>query len=139
MANSAATVNKRISVALLLLRLSVFLVMLLWALDKFINPDHAAKVFNAFYGLGGLGTGLIYAFGVIQLIIILGFVVGFQKKFTYGLVFIMHAASTLVSYKQYLAPYTSPNLLFFTGFPMLAACFALFSLRDLDRMWTIDS
>lgn len=128
----------RVALALLLLRLSVFLVLLMWVLDKFLNPDHAAAVLQAFYGLGGLGTLLIYGLGIIQLLVILAFVVGFKKKFFYTVVLIMHGASTLVSYKQYLDPFTSPNLLFFAAFPMLAACFALVYLQDLDRLFTVD-
>lgn len=33
----------RIGLALLLLRVSIFVVMLVWTLDKFINPGHAAQ------------------------------------------------------------------------------------------------
>ncbi len=40
------SINSHIATALLLLRLSVFLVFLMWILDKFINPDHAAAIFD---------------------------------------------------------------------------------------------
>jgi len=134
---AASTLGKRVSLALLLLRLSIFLVLFMWVLDKFIKPDHAAQVLQFFYGIGGLGAAPVYILGVIQLLIVLAFVVGFQKKFTYAVVLAMHAASTLVSYRNYLDPFTSPNLLFFAAFPMLAGCFALYLLRDLDTRWTI--
>ncbi len=49
----------------------------------------------------------------------------------------MHAVSTLSSFRQYLAPFKGPNLLFFAAWPMLAACIALFLLRDLDTLWTV--
>lgn len=78
--------DRRISVALLLLRLSVFLVMLMWTLDKFVKPDHAAAIFKKFYLIGGLSNVPIYIIGTIQLVIILGFVAGFQKRWTYLLV-----------------------------------------------------
>ncbi len=74
----------RISLVLLLLRLSVFLVLLMWVLDKFVNPAHASKVFEFFYGVGGLGTALVYGLGVLQLIIIVAFVIGFQKIYLCG-------------------------------------------------------
>jgi hypothetical protein len=51
------------------------------------------------------------------------------------LVFVLHGISTLSSYRQYLDPFD--NLLFFAAWPMLAACFALYSLRDLDTRWTL--
>ena len=127
----------RVPLVLLLLRLSVFIVMLIWVLDKFFAPEHASQVFAAFYGLQGLGNTLIYAIGVVQLIIVLGFVAGILKTWTYGAVLIMHAASTLVSFPRYLDPFTAPNILFFASWPMLAACFGVFYLRDLDTLWTV--
>lgn len=38
-----------------------------------------------------------------------------------------------LSYRQHLAPFG--HLLFFAAWPMLAACFALYALRDLDTLW----
>lgn len=128
--------DSRIPLTLLTLRISVFIVMIFWTLDKFFNPDHTAKVFQHFYAISGLNNSLIYVIGAVQLIIVLGFVVGFQKKWTYLLVLFLHSASTFSSFKQYLDPFN--NLLFFAAFPMLAACFTLFLLKDLDTLWTID-
>jgi len=128
--------DRRIPVALLLLRLSVFLVMLMWTLDKFINPDHAAAVYQNFYLISGLNNQLFYIIGAIQLIIILGFVAGFQKRWTYLLVLFFHAVSTFSSFPKYLAPFD--NLLFFAAWPMLAACFTLYYLREMDTLWTVD-
>jgi hypothetical protein len=45
-------------------------------------------------------------------------------------VLLLHAVSTFSSYRQYLDPFN--NLLFFAAWPMLAACFTLYTLRDLD-------
>jgi uncharacterized membrane protein YkgB len=39
----------KIQLSLLLMRLSIFVVMLMWTIDKFINPHHSAKVFEKFY------------------------------------------------------------------------------------------
>lgn len=127
--------DKRIAVALLTLRLSVFIVMAFWTMDKFVNPDHAAKIFQSFYLIPGLQHQLIYFIGAIQLVIIIGFVVGFKKTATYGLVLFLHSVSTFASFRQYLDPFN--NLLFFAAIPMLAACFALFFLRDLDQLLTV--
>jgi putative oxidoreductase len=130
------SIPRRIPVALLLLRLSVFLVMLMWTLDKFVNPDHTAAIYQNFYFISGLSNVLIYIIGVIQLIIILGFVAGFQKRWTYLLVLFFHAVSTFSSFRQYFDPFE--NLLFFAAWPMLAAIYTLYSLRDLDILWTVD-
>ena len=129
-------VNNRLPLSLLLLRLGVFIVMFMWTLDKFVNPEHAAKVFESFYFMGGLGSSVMYAVGAVEVAIIVGFLLGYRKKYTYGAVLILHAISTLSSMKLYFAPFDAPNLLFFAAWPMLAACFTLFYLRDLDTLWT---
>ena len=125
----------RLQAALLGIRLSVFLVMLMWTLDKFVRAEHAAKVFSGFYFLPEWGAGAFRLIGALELLLLLGFVMGFKKRLTYGLVFIIHGVSTLSSYKQYLAPFEGPNLLFFAAWPMLAACGALFMLREQDTLW----
>lgn len=127
--------QSRIPLALLTLRLGVFLVMLMWTLDKFVNPGHAAAVFENFYYIGNLGEAIFYLIGIAELVLILAFVVGYKKCLTYGAVFLLHGISTLSTYKQYLAPFD--NLLFFAAWPMLAACFALYYLRDQDTRWTV--
>ena len=135
---SKQNVGGRVPLVLFLLRLGVFIVMLVWALDKFFAPDHASQVFAAFYGLQGLGRSLVYGIGTVQLLLVLGFMAGFKKTWTYGAVLLMHGLSTLVSFARYLDPFTPPNILFFAAWPMLAACFGLFYLRDLDTLWTLD-
>lgn len=129
--------DRQLAISLLLLRLSVFLVMFVWTLDKFVNPDHAARVFETFYQLGGLSNEIFYIIGAIQLLIILGFLAGFKKRWTYGIVLFLHSVSTFASFRQYLDPFN--NLLFFAAFPMLAACFTLYYLRKYDTLWAIDS
>ena len=129
--------EKRLPLALLLLRLSVFVVMFVWTVDKFIEPQHASKIMAAFYSISGVGDVLVYLLGVIELAIILAFVLGFAKRWSYGLVLLLHAISTLASYQKYLNPLQPPNLLFFAAIPMLAACFVLYYLRELDVLWTI--
>ena len=126
--------DKRLQVSLLLLRVTVFLVMFMWTIDKFLNPGHAAKVYEKFYYIAGMESVAMYAIGAIEMIVLLLFLAGYKKTYTYGAVLILHAVSTLSSFNQYLAPFAGSNLLFFAAWPMLAACVALFLLRDQDRM-----
>ncbi len=127
----------RLPLALLLLRLSVFLVMFMWTVDKFVEPQHASKIMAAFYSVGGVGNFVIYLLATIEVAVIVAFLLGFAKQWSYGLVLLMHAGSTVASYKKYLQPFESPNLLFFAAIPMLAACFVLYYLREVDVLWTI--
>jgi len=121
-------------ISLLFTRITIFAVMLVWTVDKFMRPDHAASVYENFYFIGGLGSIVMYVIGAIELIVIIGFLLGFMKRFTYGIVLVMHAISTLSSFKQYFAPFDGANILFYAAWPMLAACVLLYILRDEDRM-----
>jgi len=129
--------EQRIPTALLLLRLNVFVVMLFWTLDKFINPGHSSQVYAAFYGLELHDDTLMALVGTAEMVLILAFVAGAFRRLTYGLVLVLHAISTFSSWPQYLAPFD--NLLFFAAWPMLAACIALYWLRDLDTHWSVDN
>ena len=126
--------KNRIEWALLSLRIGVFIVMAVWTLDKFMNPEHAAKVFEGFYLISGLETHVFYIIGAVQAAFVTAFVLGFKKRLSYGAVFLMHGVSTLSSWHAYLGM----NLLFFAAWPMLAACFTLYILRDLDTKLTLE-
>lgn len=127
-------VEQRLPIALFILRITVFLVLLMWTLDKFINPGHAAGVFENFYYLSGLGPATLAVIAIAELVIILLFLAGIAKFWTYGAVLVFHAISTLSSWQMYLG---FDSLLFFAAWPMLGACFALFWLRDQDTLLTI--
>lgn len=127
------TEKNRIEYSLFLLRLGVFIVMFVWTLDKFINPEHAAIVYKHFYFMD-VELSMMTIVAVVEMAIILAFVAGLYKRFTYGFVIIVHGISTLSSWKQYTVDI---NLLFFAAWPMLAACVALYLLRDLDNKWVL--
>lgn len=129
-----STQDERIKWSLFLLRLGVFIVMFAWTIDKVINPGHAARVFENYFYLKGLGEPIMIAVGVAEIALIIGFLLGIAKRWTYGLVLVFHALSTLSSWKQYTVDI---NLLFFAAWPMLAACIALYLLRDIDTKFTL--
>ncbi len=136
-----ATVNnqtqRKMQWSLLFLRLSVFVVMLVWTLDKFVNPGHSMKIFEKFYGISGMSEMSAYLLGGLQLLLVFAFVMGIKKRFTYGVIFLLHGASTLSAFKQYFDAFN--NLLFFAAWPMWAACFALYLLRNEDTKFTVSS
>lgn len=130
-------VASRLSLSLLLLRLSLGLVMMIWAFDKILNPGHGGAVLESFYGLSGVGEQVIRGIGVVQGLIVLAFLVGVAKTWSYGAVLFMHAVTTLVSWSAYLEPLK--NILFFSAWPMLAGLVTLFLLRGEDRIATLGS
>ena len=129
--------EKRLQAVMLFMRITVFAVMLVWTLDKVLRPDHAAAVYERFYFLGGIGTTVMYAIAVIELVILAGFIAGIAKRFTYGAVLLFHAISTVSSYKQYLQPFEGGNIMFYAAWPMLGACTALYALRHRDTLLTV--
>jgi hypothetical protein len=74
------TTQKRLPVALLGLRLTLALVFAVWSLDKFVNPDHGAAVFQAFYGLQTVPPTLVYAAGVVQAVLVAAFALGMDLR-----------------------------------------------------------
>ena len=124
--------NSKLQNCLFFLRISVTLVLIMWTIDKFVNPAHAIGVFQHFYFISGLETQIMTAIAVAELILIVLFVIGRFKNITYLAVLIIHAVSTLTPMMIYLDPFKSPNLLFFAAWPMLAACYTLYVLRDAD-------
>ena len=127
--------QNRLQWSLFSLRLGVFIVMIMWTFDKFVNPGHSARIFEHFYGIGGSTDVVAYVLGALQLILVLAFLVGIKKRLTYGVIFVIHGLSTLSSYNQYIDGFN--NLLFFTAWPMWAACFTLYVLREQDVKFTI--
>lgn len=124
--------SKRLALVLAILRYTIFITMAMWTMDKFVRPDHAAAIFEHFYGLAGLGVSLVYALATAEAALLIAFLIGLKPRFTYGTVLMLHGISTLASYQQYLNPFDGNNLLFFAAWPMLGASFTLYILRDFD-------
>jgi hypothetical protein len=131
----ANDIRNRLQWSLLSLRLGVFVVMLMWTIDKFVNPGHSIKIFEHFYAISGLGENVAYILGALQLVLVFAFVAGIKKRITYGLIFLLHGGSTLSAFAKYFDAFN--NLLFFAAWPMWAACFALYLLRDVDTKFTL--
>jgi len=131
--------NGRLTTSLLIMRIAVFAVMCIWTIDKFMNPGHAIEIFGHFYMLQGewFTSNIMYIIGGIEMVVLVAFLLGIMKTISYGLVMIFHAISTISTYKYMTTPFMEPNMLFFTAIPMLAACIALFLLREDDTKWSI--
>jgi uncharacterized membrane protein YphA (DoxX/SURF4 family) len=125
------SIQTRLPIALLALRLSLALVFAAWAAEKFVNPEHGQAVFQGFYGLAAASPTLVYAAGAVQAVLVAAFALGIARTWSYGAVLIMHAVTTAVSWKAYLG---LDNILFFSAWPMLAGLIALWLLRDEDQL-----
>ena len=134
------TKDSKLEASLLLVRLAIAAFLLVWAMDKVIAPEHAQAVFSHFY-FSELSQPALKAIGIVQMVVIAAFAVGFARFWTYGAVLVMHTASTASTYAQLLNPWggEGPQLLFWAAVPVLAAMIALFVLRDRDRLLSVDA
>ena len=134
------TSDKKLELSLLLMRVAIAAFMLVWAVDKVIAPGHAQAVFSHFYSMD-LSPAVLKSAGFVQIAIIVAFLAGFARFWTYGAIMLMHAVSTVSTYTQLLNPWggEDPRLLFWAAVPVLAAAIALFILRDNDRLLSVDA
>lgn len=126
----------RLPLALLVLRLGIFLVLILWTVGKFVNPTEAISIYAGYYGVH-VGQTAMYVLGALELVVVLAFVSGFQKRISRGIVMAMVATTVLLPGQLYFNPYMDHILLFFAFWTMLAGCYALYSLRDYDTLWSL--
>lgn len=128
----------RLELSLFLLRFGVFIVMAAWTLDKIFNPAHAIMIFEEFYFISGLSETIMIGIGVIELLIILAFLAGLWKRYTYGFVIVVHAISAIAPWEKYTVELGATySQLYFADWPMLAVCITLYVLRDLDVRYTL--
>ncbi len=130
------TPEHRIARALFLLRISIAAFFLIWSIEKIVAPELAARVFSTFY-FTDLQAEISIFLGILQTAIVLAFLVGFLKTFTYGSLLLMHTVSVASTWERLITPYTPPNHLFWAAVPVLAALVILFLLRDLDTIGTV--
>ncbi len=124
--------NNKLTNCLFYIRISIALVLIMWTIDKFVNPAHGVGVFEKFYFIAGLETQIMTIIGVLEMALIALFLIGRFKNITYLAVLIIHAVSTITPYAVYLDPFAGAGLLFFAAWPMLAACYILYVFREDD-------
>jgi putative oxidoreductase len=62
---------------------------------KFVGPTE--RIEGAFYSSRGIGNAVVYVLAALELASHLGFLFGFAKRWSYGLVLLLHAASIISS------------------------------------------
>jgi putative oxidoreductase len=127
--------EKRIQISLLGLRLGVFIVFMAWTLDKILNYQHNSVMIMHYYNVE-VPQWFLMSLGMAELILLLVFLAGMFKTFTYGVILFAHTVTTLVSSWRLLPPYEVHQLLYFGSLPMLGACVALFLMREKDTLMT---
>ncbi len=133
------TQTRRIEVALLIIRITAAIFLGLWATLKFHHPEWQRNIFEGAYNISffTVTDNLSYFLGSVQIIVVLAFVSGFMRTWSYGLMLLMSAAGVLGSLGSFAAYYNYPKNLMLTSVPTLGALIALFILRDLDNLFSL--
>lgn len=133
--------ERRLPLALAILRISLGGFLLLWSVEKLVIPETTVSIWESFYRME-IGNTIPYAIGTIEAAFSLALILGRWRTWVYGLAVLLHGISTLSTWKQLIDPWglifdTRPNHLFLAGVPVLAAFLALYLLRDWDS-WSLD-
>jgi hypothetical protein len=134
--------TQSVSYAAFSLRISLFILMSVWALMKIVAPASYAGngnqpgIFQTFYG-ADFGNSFVLILGIGQVILLLAFATGMFKTVTSGAVLAMNSVSLAVSMPYILDPFVKPNLLFLASVPVLGASLAHFLLRRYDTVFSL--
>lgn len=130
--------DRTLAWSLAVLRLSTGAFFLIWAVEKIVAPEVARRVFETFYFSSPSDTVLLLT-GLLQLAVVLAFIAGVFRFWTYGALLAMHAVSVFSSAPRLIDPFTPPNHLFWAGVPVLGLLLALFLLRNRDTFLVLQS
>ena len=133
--------KSRLSTALLILRLSLGLFLLLWALEKFILPQTTEQIWASFYKIPISGA-IVTILAILQTLLAIALIIGFLRPITYGIALGINAITFISTWRQLLDPWglgsgAAINHLFIAGIPVLAGFIALYILHPWD-IWSID-
>lgn len=126
--------------SLCLLRVTIGLLMVIWGLDKFANPDHGAAVAERFY-FGLFGWRLLFpVFGGAQILLGLLVMGGLLRRWTYPVLAAITGMTLLGVWRSVLDPWgwylDGTNVLFYPSTIIFAGVLVLLAFREDDR-WVI--
>lgn len=127
----------KLRLPLLLTRLSIFYFLLPWQLMRFMSPGAADGIAKKYYHLPGLNETAGYVIGAFWMVLLLAFLLGFKKRISYGLVFLLHAGAIIVTLPFYIMGTENFNQLFLAAIPAAAAMGLLYVLRNEDTLLSL--
>jgi len=126
------------SLSLLALRITIALLVLLWGIDKLVDPAHALRVSDSFYrGLLSHGA-LMPLLGALQVSLALLAMVGLFRRVVDPLVLLVNLGSMLGVWRSIVDPWgwflDGTNVLFFPSVIVVAGCLVLIAFRDEESL-----
>ncbi len=124
--------------SMLALRVSISLLVLLWGVDKIIDPEHAIQVSDSFY-LGLLSLpNLMPVLGAAQVAVALLALVGLFRVWVDPVILLINLGSMLGVWRSIVDPWgwflEGTNVLFFPSLIIAAGCLVLIAFRDQETL-----
>jgi uncharacterized membrane protein YphA (DoxX/SURF4 family) len=121
---------------LLFLRLTIAYLLVIWGVDKLVNPEHGLAVSRMFYaGLFG-GRALMPVYGAVQIALGALLALGIARRFVYPAVAAITGTTLLGVWRSVADPWgwylEGSNVLFYPSAVVFAAVLALWAWRGED-------
>ena len=136
--------EKNLKLPLFLTRLGIFCFLIPWQVMRFTGPEVIETISKTHYKVPVSGT-LSTITGVLMIALLIAFLIGFKKKISYGLVFLVHALGTIMTLPSILkgaqalmSAKFDPSALFLAAIPAAFAMLLLYCLRDEDTMLSLN-
>ena len=120
--------------ALLFLRISLGLLLVIWGIDKFADVEHGLAVSNHFYFGVFSRPLLLRVFGVIEIVSGVLIMIGVLRRFVYPILLAITGVTLLAVWRSVIDPWgwwlEGSNVLFYPSLIIFAASLVLWAFRD---------
>ena len=127
--------------SLLALRVSIALLVLIWGIDKIVDPGHAVAVSDTFYFSVLSLPSLLPILGGLQVLVALLAMVGLFRQWIDPLILLINLGSLLGVWRSIIDPWgwwmDGTNALFFPSLTVAAGCLLLIVFRGQES-WVLD-
>lgn len=124
--------------SLLGLRVSLALLMIVWGLDKLVNPGHGAAVAERFYGGVLSGESVMPVLGSLQILLGVGVGLGLLRSYLYPVLAAVTGVTLAGVWRSIVDPLgwylEGSNILFFPSLIVFFAVLVLMAHRDEDTL-----
>lgn len=132
------TTAKARSAALLALRASLGLLMVVWGADKFASPEHGIAVADRFYFGLPLGMAIMPFLGTVQVALGLGVVMGVLRRYLYPILAAATGLTLVGVWRSIVDPWgwylEGTSALFFPSLIIFAGVMVVWAFRDEDTL-----
>lgn len=109
---------------------------------RFVREEAAQGIAERYYKIGFLPDIAFTIIAIFMALLLLAFTIGFRKKISYGLIFLLHTIGTITTIPVMVPVLTGGEggqILFFAALPVIGAMWLLYLLRDHDTLLSVDA